>query len=95
MHMIEHPERVEALLSGHAALLPVQPPEVNAFILQLVMQVEVCLHESWTGHIEFHRFPASWIYAHVQGGPLITVLESANAIARVYIKRGLETVLMQ
>ena len=95
MHVIEHPQRVQALLPGHTALLPVQPPEVDALVLKLVVQVEIRLHELRAGQVELDRFAAGRIDAHMLGGLGVAVLERADAVARVHVERGLEAMVAQ
>lgn len=51
--MVEHPERVDAGRLGVLTLLPIGPPEVDAFLFERVMQyVEVGVEEALVCGVE-------------------------------------------
>ena len=93
--MVEDPQRVEAGLAGHAALLPVEPPEIDTFGLQIVVHVEVGVHIFRIGQVEFEVLAARRVDAHTLGGLRIRVFECADAVARMHVERGLEPLAMQ
>ena len=95
MHVVQHPQRVKTLLAGHAALLPVQPPEIGAQGFEPMVQVEVRFHESRTGQIELDRLAARRVNAHVFGDFGIAVFKCSNAVARVDVERRAQSMLVQ
>ena len=95
VQVVEHPQRVESRLTGHTALLPVEPPEVNAFGFHTMMHVEVGAYEIRIRQVEFHRLFGCGIDADALGHCLIIVFERANAISRMHVQCGFQAALMQ
>ena len=93
--MVEHPQRVETLLAGHAALLPVQPPEVDTFGLHAVVHVEIGVHEVRVGEVEFHVLLGGRVDADALGDFGVGVLERAHAVARVDVQCGAQAAPVQ
>ena len=96
MQVVQAPQRVEARLPRQAALLPVNPPEVDAIFLHRVVElVEVDLHELRIGQVELHGLAAFRIDVHGLGDLRIQLFERAHAVPRVDVERGLHAMLVQ
>ena len=95
VHVVEDPQRVESGLAGHATLLPVEPPEVNAFGLQIVVHGEIGVHIVRVGQVEFEVLTACRIDAHAPGGLRVGAFECADAVAWMHVERGLEALAVQ
>ena len=95
VQVVEHPQRVESRLTGHTALLPVEPPEVNAFGFHTMMHVEVGAYEIRIRQVEFHRLFGCGIDADTFGHRLIVVFERAHAVSRMHVQRGFQATLVQ
>lgn len=54
--MVQHPERVDGFDLGMRALLPVEPPKVDAFIFERVVQfLKVLGEEGFVSAFEWDR----------------------------------------
>ena len=96
VQMVETPQRVEAGLAGGTALLPVEPPEVNALILhRMVELVEVGFHELRVGEVELHGLLGLRVDTHRLGEFGVAFLERAHAVLRVHVERDLHALLVQ
>ena len=96
VQVVEHPQRVKSRLASHAALLPVDPPEINALRFHRVDDlIEVSGHEHRRGRIELNRAAGLGINAHCPSHAIVAVLERTYAVSRMQVKRGFETPLMQ
>ena len=95
VQVVEHPQRVESRLTGHTALLPVEPPEVNAFGFHTMMHVEVGAYEIRIREVEFHCLFGCGINADALGHRLIVVFERAHAVSRMHVQRGFQATLVQ
>ena len=95
VQMVEHPQRVESRLTGHTALLPVEPPEVNTFGFHTMMHVEVGAYEIRISQVEFHRLFGCGIDADALGHRRIVVFERAHAVSRMHVQRGFQAALVQ
>ena len=95
VQVVEHPQRVKSGLASHAALLPVEPPEVNAFGFHTMMHVEVGAYEIRIREVEFHCLFGCGINADALGHRLIVVFERAHAVSRMHVQRGFQAALVQ
>ena len=94
--VVEHPQRVQAGNRRGAALLPVQPPEVHALVLQGVVEArEIGAHEVPVGDVEGHVLPGARIQAQVGADLLIGPLVAAHPLSRVHVERGEHAPLVQ
>ena len=75
--------------------LPVEPPEVNAFGLQIVVHGEIGVHIVRVGQVEFEVLTACRIDAHAPGGLRVGAFECADAVAWMHVERGLEALAVQ
>ena len=82
--MVQHPEGIQAGNSGFLSLLPVHPPEIDAFPFHRVMQyIEIGLQKPPVSHIELHRFFAVRIDSQRFGHSRICLLVSPHSIRRM------------
>ena len=96
VEVVEQPQRVEPRQLGHLALLPVQPPEVDALVLERVVQLlEVGLEERGVGGVEVDGQLRGGIDAHALGDPRVGVLVRAHAVGGVDVERDGEASAMQ
>ena len=95
VHVIEHPQRVKSRLSGHTALLPVEPPEVDALIFHTVMHVKICIDEVRIGQVEFRSLPGRGVNADTFRDRLVIVLVRTYAVARMHVQCGLQPAFVQ
>ncbi len=87
--MVEQPERVDAGQAALAALLPVDPPEVDALRFERPVQlVEVRLQEPPVGGVERDRLSGRRVDPHRLGHRGVGVLERADAVGGVQVERG-------
>ena len=87
MKMVQHPKRIQSRNLCDGSLLPVQPPEINALVLQRMMQLlKVHLQKMPVRHIKRHRLPAFWIYSHTFRHPLVGLLIGTYPVRRMYIQ---------
>ena len=94
--MVEQPQRVQPGHLGHAALLPVQPPEVHALLLEGVVQLlEVGLDEVGVGRVEAHRQPRPGVEPHPLRDRLVRRLVGVHPLGRVHVEGGGEPALPQ
>ncbi len=94
--MVEQPQRVESRQLGDAALLPVEPPEVDALVLERVVQLlEVGLDERRVGEVEADRHLGGGVDAEPLGHRLVGRLVGVDALGRVHVQRDREAALVQ
>ena len=55
MDVIQRPQRVQPRLAGQTALLPVNPPEINALPLQFTVHGQVGVEKMGVCGVEFNR----------------------------------------
>ncbi len=91
VHVVEPPGRHYAGHFGVLRLLPVEPPEVDALLLQRVMQqVHVVDGVFLVGNVEGHIFLCRRIDAHGFGHSRIRRFPGLNARSRMQIEGGLQ-----
>ena len=87
--MVQTPQRVKTRKFALCPLLPVNPPEVHAVCLVLVMpDVHITVDEFCVGNVEFHRFFFVLIYPHRVRDFVIAILKPTEAVRRVQIQSG-------
>ena len=70
MVMVQHPQRIQSRNLRDGSLLPVQPPEVHAFLLQRMMQIlQVDFHEFGIRRVKLYRNLAGGVNAHLFSHP--------------------------
>ena len=96
VQVIQPPQRVEPVQACFVALLPVQPPEVDAArFLRVVEHLEVRRREGRVGQIVGHRLAARRVDAHSPGHRRVRLLMGMDAICRVQVERGAQALLVQ
>ncbi len=87
VQMVEPPERVEAAHLGRLALLPVQPPEVQAVrLFGVVQQRKIGSGKARIGDVKFHRFAAGGIDAHCICHRRVLRLMRVDAVGGMQVK---------
>ncbi len=88
MIVVEKPKRIEIFHFGLCALLPVNPPKINAhFFVRMVQNIEVRIAEFLVGEVKFERALGLRVYAESAAHFGVLFLEIANAVARVQVHR--------
>ena len=96
MIMVEHPQRVQALDLRGIPLLPVNPPEINAFFLhRMKYRFKICFQELRIRHVKLYRVPAFRVDPHPPGDFRITFFIGADAVGRMKIQGRLHSVRVQ
>ena len=96
MIMIQHPQRVQAVQGGGAALLPVHPPKIHPFPFPGMVQIrKISLPESTVPQVKRNPLPAGSVLAQGQGHPLIHFFMRLHALGRMQIQGHLEPAVMQ
>ena len=96
MIMVEHPQRVQALDLRGIPLLPVNPPEINAFFFHgMKYRFKICFQELRIRHVKLYRVPAFRVDPHPPGDFRITFFIGADAVGRMKIQGRLHSVRVQ
>ena len=96
MEMVERPERIQSVLGGGSALLPVDPPEVHAVLLEGMMQdAEVSLQKTLGGHVKGNDRFGLGVCAHRFRHGGVSVLVIADARGGVQVQRDAQAAPMQ
>ena len=96
VEVVEQPQRVQPRQLGDLALLPVQPPEVDAVVLERVVELlEVGLEEVRVGRVEVDGQLGGRIDAHPLGHARVGVLVRAHAVGGVDVERDGEAAAVQ
>ena len=96
MEVVEHPQRVDALDARVGALLPVEPPEVDALVLERVVEdLEVGVEERAVGDVERDRLVGGGVAAERLGHALVGVLVAAHAVGGVDVERRPQAAAVQ
>ena len=96
MIMVEHPERIQAFDLRGIPLLPVNPPEVYAFLLHgMKYRLEICLQELGIRHVKLHRVSAFRVNSHPPGNIRIACLIGPDTVGRMKIQGCLHSVRVQ
>ena len=86
--LVEHPHGIQPLDAAHAALLPVDPPEVHALVLQRAVQLlEIRLHERVVRCVKVDAQLLLGIAAHRAAEGLVLLLVGLHAARRVQVER--------
>ncbi len=96
MIVVECPKRVKSRNVGLVALLPVNPPKVNAHVLKrLVDYLEICLDIFFVGYVKLVLLFILWVVTHKSCKLIITVLKRAYSGCRMKIERYLEILVLK
>ena len=95
VQVVQRPQRVKPRLTGHTALLPVEPPKVNAFGFQPMMHVKVRAHEIRICQVEFHRLFGRGINADPFGHLPVIIFKRTYTVSRMHIQRDFESAPVQ
>ena len=96
VEMVQHPQRVDAVHPGVLALLPVDPPEIDAVVLQTPVQYgEVGLQEGRVGDVERDRLAVRRITAESRGHVGVGVLVRTHSVGRVDVEGDPVAALVQ
>ena len=96
VHVIEPPGRCYGRQFGFGLLLPVEPPEVDALLLQRMMDdVQIISGKALVGNIEGNVLLGGRINAHRLCHLRVAVLPRLNARGRVQVQAGLQPVGVQ
>ena len=95
MQVVEDPQRVQTFLTRDTALLPINPPKIDAISLQIMMHIEIGANEVRIRQIKLHRFFAGWVNSHCFGGLGIGILTGTYSIAGMHIRRNTQAPFMQ
>ncbi len=94
--VVEQPERIEPGNAGDPALLPVEPPEVDALgLARMVQLLEVGLQERGVGGVEVDGQLAVGVDAHPPRDRGVALLVGVHALGRVHVQRGRQPALVQ
>ena len=96
MEMVQHPERIQPLHFGDAALLPVDPPEIHAPLFIGMMDVfKIGGKEGGIRDFKGDRLFFGNILSQLLRHGLIHFLKSAHAVRRMHVQRDLHAPLMK
>ena len=86
--VVEKPKRIEIFHLRLRALLPVNPPKINAHLfVRMVQNIEVRVAEFLVGEVKFERALRLRVYAERAAHFGVLFLEIANAVAGVQVHR--------
>ncbi len=94
--VVEHPQRVDAGDLGPVALLPVDPPKVDALLLEVELEdVKVGVEEPPVGAVKPDRLFPRRVVVQGLGHLLILVLKGPDAVGRVVVQCHLQATFVQ
>lgn len=95
VHVIQPPRWVDSRSPRIGFLLPVEPPEVDALLLQRMMQqVHVARRELLVGNVEGHVLVGRGINTHGPRHRRVRILPRLHAGRWMQVQRGLEPLLV-
>ncbi len=96
MIVIQHPQGIHSLQPGYAALLPVDPPEINSLLLKGMMQIlKISLHKLLVRHVKDNGQTAPRIHPERLSHLFIGILIIADTICRMHIQSHMQPLVMK
>jgi hypothetical protein len=96
VEVVEHPQRVDPVDARVGALLPVEPPEVDALLLERVVHnLEVGAQELRVGDVERDRLVGRRVAPERGSHRLVRVLEPPHPVRRMHVERHAQAAAVQ
>ena len=96
MIVVQHPERIQSFHLRSDTLLPVNPPEINAFLFSRVMQIsKICLHELLIRHIKLDWQLLFTIDPQSLCHRFIHLLIGPHTVRRMNVQRHMHSLFMK